>query len=102
MATVNLRQPVYDEAWKKLVESQVLRPHETEEFICNIDSAFQRAGERERAERAVESAKSAVMSAQKAITDPRRSSLSEQEPRQRLAAAQSKMDSAIKSLESIK
>jgi len=101
MRFVKRHQPRYDEAWKKLVDSKVLRSSETEEFICNIDSAFQRASERMQAEKAVESAKLAVMSAQKAITDPRRSSLSEQEPRQRLAAAKSKLDAAIKSLESI-
>ena len=74
---VKRHQPRYDEAWKKLVDSEVLRSFETEEFICNINSAFQRASERMQAEKAVESAKSAVMSAQKAITDLRRSSLSE-------------------------
>ena len=42
------------------------------------------------------------MSAQKAISDSRRSSLCQREPRQQLAAAQSKLDAAIKSLESIK
>jgi hypothetical protein len=79
----------------------VLRPFETEEFICNIESAFQRAGERKRAEKAVESAKSALMSAQ-AITHPRGSSLSETDVQHRLTAAQSKLDAALKSLESIK
>ncbi|KAF8857851.1 hypothetical protein BDZ45DRAFT_422902 [Acephala macrosclerotiorum] len=102
MRFVKRLQPQYDEAWKELTDTQVLRPDETEEFICNIDSAFQHASERERAERAVEAAKWALISAQKAITDPRRSSLSEPEAQQRLAAAQSKLDAAVKSLESIK
>jgi hypothetical protein len=102
MRFVKRHQLRYDEAWKKLVDSQVLRPFETEEFICNIDSAFRRASEREQAEKAVESAKSAVMSAEKAITDLGRSSLSQREPRRGLAAAQSKLDAAIKTLESIK
>jgi hypothetical protein len=102
MRFVKRQQPRYDEAWKKLVDSKVLRPFETEEFICNIKSAFQRATEEDQAEKAVESAKSAVMSAQKAITDLERSCLSEQEPRQRLAAAKSKLDAAVKLLESIK
>ena len=102
MRFVKRHQPRYDEAWKKLVDSQVLRPSETEEFICNIESAFQHASEEDQAEKAVESAKSAVMSAQKAMTDPRRSGLSQREPRQRLAAAQSRLDTAVKSLESIK
>jgi hypothetical protein len=84
------------------VDSQVLRPHETEEFICNTNSVYQHAGEEERAERAVESAKSAVISAEKAITDPGRSKLPQRDPQEGLAAAQSKLDSAIKSLELIK
>ncbi len=101
MRFVKRHQPRYDEAWTKLVDSNALRPFETEEFICNIHSAFQRASEEEQAEKAVESVKSAGMSAQKAITDPRRSSLSQRELRQRLAATQSKLDAAIKSLQSI-
>ena len=102
MRFVKRLKPRYDEAWKKLVDSGVLRPSETEEFICNIDSAFQRASEEDQAEKAVESAKSAVMSAEKAITDLGRSSLSQREPRQRLAAAHSRLDAALMSLESIR
>jgi len=63
MRFVKRHQLEYDEAWKQLLDSGVLRPFEIEEFICNIDSAFQYASERERAEKAVESAKSAVTSA---------------------------------------
>ena len=102
MRFVKRLQPQYDEAWKKLVDSGVLRPSETEEFINNIASAFRRASEEEQAEKAVESAKSAVMSAEKAITDLGHSRLSQQEPRQRLAAAHSRLDAALKSLESIR
>lgn len=40
MRFVKRHQPRYDEAWKKLVYSKVLRPFEMEEFLCNIDSAF--------------------------------------------------------------
>lgn len=39
------RQQWYDNAWKKLVDSKVLRPFETEEFICDIKSAFQHSYE---------------------------------------------------------
>ncbi|CZR65639.1 uncharacterized protein PAC_15539 [Phialocephala subalpina] len=102
MRFVKRQQPQYDEAWKELVDSQVLRPNETEEFICNIASAFQHESEEERANKAMEFAKSAVISAQKAFTDPRRSNLSKSEARQRLVAAQSELDAAVKSLESIK
>ena len=102
MRSVKRRQPRCDEAWKKLVESQVLRPSETEDFICNISSAFQSASEEDQAEIAVESAKSAVISAEKAVADLGCSSLSQREPRQKLVAAQSRIDAAAKSLESIK
>lgn len=102
MRFVKRHQPQYDEAWKKLVDSKILRPFETEEFICNIASAFRHASEREQAEKAVKSAKADVMSAEKAITGPGRSSLSHREPREGVAAAQSRLDSAIKILESIK
>jgi hypothetical protein len=98
MKFVKRLQPEYDAAWKALVDSQVLRPFETEEFICNIKSTFQRASEEEWAEKAVESAKSAMVLAQIAITDPRRAHLSQQ----RLVAAQSQLNAAIKLLESIK
>lgn len=102
MRFVERHQPEFDEAWQVLVDAQILRPFETQEFICNIKSAFQHADEEERAEKAVESAKLAVTSVHNAIADPSRSSLSQREPRQRLAAAQSRLDEAIKSLESIK
>ncbi|KAN0096717.1 hypothetical protein V8E51_015522 [Hyaloscypha variabilis] len=59
--------------------SRVIRPFETEEFIIyNPKSAVQHASEEERAEKAVESAKSAVVSAQNAVPDPRRTQLSRQ------------------------
>lgn len=50
----------YDEVWKKLVDSQVLRPSEMDGIMSNIDSTFQHASEEYRAEKAVESTKLAV------------------------------------------
>lgn len=99
---VERHQKEFDEAWQVLVDAHVLRPFETQEFICNINSAFQRKDEEGRARKAVESAKLALTSVQNAIADPSRSSLSQEVPRQRLAAAQSKLDEAIKSFELIK
>ncbi|KAG4430847.1 hypothetical protein IFR05_013663 [Cadophora sp. M221] len=72
-----------DEAWKKLVDSRVLKPFETEEFICNIKSAYQHADEEAQAKKAVESANSAATSAQNWT-------------KQRLAAARSQLAAAIK------
>ena len=78
----------------------ILRSFETKEFICNIESAFQRADERERAEKAVKFAKSALMSTG-VIIDSRGSSLSETEARKQLTAAQSKLNAALVSLKSV-
>ena len=100
MRFVKLHQPEYDAAWKELVDSQVLRPSETQEFICNITSSFQRASEEERAEKAVELAKITVTFVQHSITNPR--PLSEKEAQRRLAAAKSGLDAATKTLESVK
>ncbi|KAF2185518.1 hypothetical protein K469DRAFT_726674 [Zopfia rhizophila CBS 207.26] len=74
------QQQRLDNAWKKLVDAKVLRPFETQEFICSIESGFLERSERERAEEAVESAKSAVM----------------------LVEAQSGLDAAEKEYDSIK
>jgi hypothetical protein len=102
MRILKLRRPEYDEAWKKLVESRVLRPFETEEFICGSESVFLHVGEEERAKRAVESAKSVVQSAQKLITDREDSDFSLSQPQQRLAAAQSRLDATLETLRLIK
>ncbi|KAH6722615.1 hypothetical protein BKA61DRAFT_179236 [Leptodontidium sp. MPI-SDFR-AT-0119] len=79
----------YDEAWKKLVDSRLLKPFETKEFICNSRPAHRYEAEEVRAKKAVESANSAAISAQN-------------ETKQRLAAARSQLATAIKLLESIK
>ncbi len=93
------REKWYNAQWKKLMDSGVLRPHETHEFILDVESSFQHTSERTQAEQAVKLARSAVPSAQQAIPDPRCPPLS---ARRRLTAAQSKLDAAIQSFESIK
>lgn len=55
MGTFERHKPLYDMAWEKLVKSQVLRPGETEEYVCSVESSFQQVGERQRAEEEVES-----------------------------------------------
>jgi hypothetical protein len=102
MRILKLRRPEYDEAWKKLVESRVLRPFETEEFICGSESVYLHVGEEERAERAVKSAKSVVQSAQKLMTDRQESEFSVSQPQKRLAAAQSRLDASLETLRLIK
>jgi hypothetical protein len=97
---IRRHQRQYDEAWKKLVDSKVLRPFETEESVSNIESEFQRQRERSErieAEEAVKSANSAVEWAQGDIRNPRLS----QKARQELTAAKNELGEAIKLLESI-
>ena len=100
------KQPEYDEAWKKLVDSNVLRPFETEEYICDILSAFQRQREREQAQKAVESVKSAgnavLVSVYKDIDNPRGPRLTSRECVRMMLAAKSRLDEAKKLLETIK
>ncbi|KAF2189933.1 hypothetical protein K469DRAFT_683279 [Zopfia rhizophila CBS 207.26] len=96
------QQQRLDDAWKKLVDAKVLRPFETQEFICSIESGFLEQNEEDRAKEAVESAKSAVMLAQKTISDPRRNYRSPKESQQRLLEAQSKLDAEVKKYNSIK
>ena len=71
-------------------------------FICSIDSAFQHASERERAEKAVKATKLTVTSAQNAITNSQRFTLSEKKAEQWLGFAQFRLNAAVKSLKSIK
>ncbi|KAL8654599.1 MAG: hypothetical protein Q9210_001412 [Variospora velana] len=104
MTFVKRRQPQYDEAWKELVDSHVLRHFETEAFICSIDSAFYHDAEGQQAEKVVESARSNVTSAQKSITDLNPSShleMGQQQHQQQVREAQSKLDAAVGSLASI-
>lgn len=101
MKFVKRRQPQYDEAWKELLDSHVLRHFENEAFICSIDSAFYHQAERQQAENVVESARSKVTWAQKPITDLKPSSHLEkkqQQHQQQVREAQSKLDAAVESL----
>ncbi|KAF2257131.1 hypothetical protein BU26DRAFT_546274 [Trematosphaeria pertusa] len=94
-------QKRHDNAWKKLVDSEVLRPGETEEVVCNIDTTFQDAGEKEIAKKAMQSAKLAVSSAETTIAKGQ-SKLSPQTLQQRLLAARSKLETTQAKYESLK
>ncbi|KAJ2897317.1 hypothetical protein MKZ38_004799 [Zalerion maritima] len=99
-------QPAYDEAWKTLVASKVLRRSETEEDILDIKSAFQRQIKEDRAWRTVKSARSVakavLASVQKDINDPRGSRLGKQARIRMMSVAKSKLDAAKESLKLIK
>lgn len=86
------RQRWYNAQWEKLVDSGVLRPQETEEFICNPDSSFQRTSERIHAEKAMESARLGVPSVMHHSRQSQR----------RSAVTRSMLDPSVQSFESIK
>lgn len=96
-------QSHYENAWKELVDSKVLKPFEAQELLDDIASGFQYMKERTDAEEALESAKSVVHAALQALPDPRRSNLPrrDQEPLTRLAAAQSELATAKESFDPI-
>jgi hypothetical protein len=88
-------QKRHDDAWNKLVESKVLRPGETEEVVCDTNRIFQDWGELKTSEKAIESAVSAVSSAETAVAEWREESkLSLQTLQQQLFAARSQLEAA--------
>lgn len=101
MRTVEHQKPLYDAAWEELVDAQVLRPFETGQLVCDINSAIRRASERERAQDAVQSARLALLSAENKSANHRPSTF-HQLSQQLLAEAQSRVDLALNSLELIK
>lgn len=91
----------YNNSWKKLVDSNLLRPFETEEYICRPIFG-QETMECQRAETAVESVSLAVESIRKSIADQRNSKSSFRDLQQRLLRAQSKLDMELKEQETMK
>ena len=90
---IKKRQPDYDRAWKTLVDSGVLRPSETDEYIRGIECLLKRQSESDQAEKAVRMAELAVAS--------KVSQHAHQTSVQISATAQSRLDAARRSLESI-
>ncbi|EQL35573.1 hypothetical protein BDFG_02781 [Blastomyces dermatitidis ATCC 26199] len=91
------QQQFIDDAWKKLVESKVLSPTDTQESLCSAESAFERWNRLGQAEKAVESAKHAVMRAQKAASVQRYPhKVSAEEPTSDLLKAQLQLNAAEK------
>lgn len=86
-------QPGYDQAWKTLEDAKVLRPFETEEYICNIKSAYHHQSEREQAAAAVKSAAAVLASCHQ---------VGRAEHVTRRAEAQARLDAAETSLKIIK
>lgn len=103
---VKRMQPKYDAAWETLVDANVLRPFETEEYVCNIESSFRRQSEREQATRTVALAKSAakaiLTSVHNDINHPRGSRLTPAARVQRMESAKSSCETAEEALMLIK
>ncbi|KLJ13211.1 hypothetical protein EMPG_11865 [Blastomyces silverae] len=96
-ALTERQQEWLDRKWKDVVASQVLKPFETQESVSGFEPIMQRYNELVRSQEVVESAKSAVILAQKAKSDPqmsRQHSLKENE--RRLLEAESRLAEAEK------
>ncbi|KAF2458745.1 hypothetical protein BDY21DRAFT_362953 [Lineolata rhizophorae] len=106
VAKVERLQPLHDKAWNELVDSKVLLPYETEEFILSIERAVQDQSKWSAAWRALESVKSAALSTlrttEKARNDPQHSTLTSEQRKWMIGKAHSKYDAARSSFELIK
>ncbi|KAI1345684.1 hypothetical protein F5Y01DRAFT_322843 [Xylaria sp. FL0043] len=92
-------QPAFDKAWKKVLNAKVLKPSDTREWILDLRSAMQHDRETHEAWQAVESAKTALKSAQVAESRPLDSRHSKLALINNTNAAQSKFDRAKKALD---
>lgn len=100
-SVISRRQQRYDEAWKKLVDSKVLKPFETED---SFDFFFwlQQKNEETLAKEAVETATSAAKAAEKALLKAQFTSLPKRslsQVEQKLFAARSRLTAATYLLE---
>ena len=99
-------QPKYDAAWKTLVDANVLRPFEIEEYVCNLESSVQRQSEEAQATRAVTLAKSAakavLTSVFSDINHPRGPRLTSATRLQMMHEAKSRCETAVEALALIK
>lgn len=86
----------HDEAWNILVDSNVLKPSETEKSLWGLPFGIQLEKEELDAKMAVEYAASVVMSTEKS------SEWAPPQMKERLSAAKLKLDTAIHSLENIR
>ncbi|KAF2757511.1 hypothetical protein EJ05DRAFT_486559 [Pseudovirgaria hyperparasitica] len=92
LGSVRTHQEQHDNAWTKLVDSEVLRPEETEESICDVENKCRNASEFGTAKRAMQSATLAVTSAETAMAEWQQSKLSKQTLQNRLSKARSRLE----------
>ena len=93
-------QPTHDEGWKALMDSGVLKPFETREYLEDLKSASRHESEADQALQAVQLAQSAVKAVLRIASDD--SSDSQQAHALVLATAQSRLDAALVRQESVK
>lgn len=91
-------QPKYNADWKALQNSNVLRPFETEEYVCKIDSSFLRQSEREQATQAVKSARAMVESASSDTHNVRDTKPASTVRMQKMEAAEKRLEAAEEAL----
>lgn len=102
--TIKRLQPLFDEAWKRLVDSKLLRSFETAEYVGGYTHGIQVISERSQARKAVESAKSTVQPAKKSFQQVPSASLSRgpfYQKKQKLPLAQSELAVAEMTLDTI-
>ncbi|KAF5010728.1 hypothetical protein FDECE_3115 [Fusarium decemcellulare] len=86
----------YKEAWRKLVDSKTLRPHETLEKIENIECEATCENERTKLRQAVEEARSHVLLAERDLLDP---CVRGPTAQRKLFESQAELDTAIKTFD---
>lgn len=103
---VESMQPKYDAAWKTLQDSNVLRPFETEEYVCSIECAYKHQSEGDQATQAVKSARSAARTVIESVysdaQNPRDPRLTSAARVQKMTAAQERLEAAEEALQTIK
>ncbi len=93
-------QPAHDKGWKALVDSGVLKPSETREYLDDLKSAARHDAEADQAFKAVQLAKMALETALRTASD--NPSDSRQVHAVTVATAQSRLDAALTRQESVK
>ena len=100
---IKQNQKFYENAWKNLVDSEVLRPRETRDFLLKKNGAgYERASERERTQKSLDSAILAVSSAERTLSRSAQSKVPLAELQKQLSDAQSTLDAAKERHRSIK
>ncbi|KAI1277754.1 hypothetical protein F5Y07DRAFT_362815 [Xylaria sp. FL0933] len=87
-------RPVFNEAWKGLVQAKVLEASDTREWICDIKSAIQRQIEADQAWHEFELAEAALLSAQGASDSHRNPSCGDLTPTDSVLAVRARLDTA--------